>query len=141
MDFILRQLLLAASPLNSCDVFFTEKGKYLIFAYDKQDSDFLHSSQCFVQKRLDQLSPQELKELEALSTAYKKKAIENNQKLTNDIIEEIDQSDTKVHELTHEIDFLRHQNDKYKIIIYTFSLVIILFLITLIIIWKRRTHR
>ena len=140
--FYTQTATLSASPINSCDVFFTEKGKYLIFAYDKENSDFLSSSLCFVQKRVDQLSQEELKELERLSTEYKNEAekavIPDAQELIENFTEEASQPNKNLNELTKEISFLRQQNDRYRIIIYTFSLLIVLFLITLLIVWKRK---
>ncbi|UKB80317.1 hypothetical protein [Chryseobacterium sp. MEBOG07] len=141
-EFYAQSATLFGSPLHSCDVLFTEKGKYLIFAYDEKDTGLLYSSQCFIQKRLDQLSPKELKELESLSAEYKKLAersnASNHNKITDLVVDDFNQSDRKINEQKKEIATLIQQNSRYKIIIYISTFVIIMLLIALIILRKKQ---
>lgn len=129
-----------ASPIRSCDVSFTEKGKFLIFAYFEEDTGFLYSSHCLLQKRLDQLSPEELKELEILSRDNKNRS-ENPEISTGNITELIDDSSTpnrKINELKQEIADISRQNSRYTIIIYVSTFAIAMLLMTLILVWRRK---
>lgn len=92
-EFYKETATLFASPLRSCDVPFTEKGRFLIFAYFEEDTGLLYSSHCLLQKRMDQLSPGELKELETLSRDYKR-VPENSQITTGGLTELIDDPST-----------------------------------------------
>ncbi len=134
---------LFGSPLHSCDVLFTQKGKYLIFAYDEKDTGLLYSDQCFIQKKLDELSPEELKELESLSFEYKKISensdTSDHAELTDLIVDDSNQSDREIREQKREISTLHQQNNRYKIVIYISIFVIIMLLIALIIL--RRKYR
>ncbi|MDR4951635.1 hypothetical protein REB14_05510 [Chryseobacterium sp. ES2] len=134
---------LFGSPLHSCDVLFTQKGKYLIFAYDEKDTGLLYSDQCFIQKKLDELSPEELKELESLSFEYKKISensdTSDHAELTDLIADDSNQSDREIREQKREISTLHQQNNRYKIVIYISIFVIIMLLIALIIL--RRKYR
>ncbi|MDQ1855641.1 hypothetical protein [Chryseobacterium sp. WLY505] len=142
--FYTHNATLFGSPLHSCDVLFTQKGKYLIFAYDEKDTGFLYSDQCFIQKKLDELSPEELKELESLSSQYKKLSensdIFNAPELTDLIVDSSNQSDRKIKEQKREISILHQQNNRYKIIIYISIFVIVMFLIALSFM-RRKTQR
>ncbi len=130
---------LFGSPLHSCDVLFTQKGKYLIFAYDEKDTGFLYSDQCFIQKRLDQLSSKELKELESLSTQYKKLSENSGSSTyTNLIVEYFNPSDRKINEQKLEIATLHQLNNKYRTIIYISVFVVIMLLIALTSIIKQK---
>ena len=143
-EFYQHNATLFGSPLHSCDILFTQKGKYLIFAYAEQDTGLLYSDQCFVQKRLDELLPEELKELESLTSRYKKLSessdSSNHSELTDLIVEDFKQSDRKVNEQKKEISTLTQQNNRYKIIIYISVFVIIMLLISLIFLRKRTRH-
>lgn len=142
--FYARNATLFGSPLHSCDVLFTKKGKYLIFAYDEKVTGLLYSDQCFIQKKLDELSPEELKELESLSSQYKKLSensdTSNDPEFTDLIADDDKQSDREIREQKREISTLHQQNNRYKIIIYISIFVIIMFLITLIFL-RRKTQR
>lgn len=136
-EFYTQNATLFGSPLHSCDVLFTKKGKYLIFAYGEKDTELLYSDHCFVQKKLNELSPAELKELEFLSTEYKKLSessdTSNHAEITDLITDDFNQSDRKINEQKKEISGLNQQNNRYKIIIYIATFVIIILLIALII--------
>ncbi len=142
--FYTHNATLFGSPLHSCDVLFTQKGEYLIFAYDEKDTGFLYSDQCFIQKKLDELSPEELKELESLSSQYKKLSensdTSSNPELTDLIVDDFNHSDRKVNEQKIEISSLNQQNNRYKIIIYISIFVIVMFLITLIFLRRKTRH-
>lgn len=136
---------LFASPIRSCDVPFTEKGKFLIFAYFEEDTGFLYSEHCLLQKRADQLSPEDLKELETLSTKYKN-ATKNSEISANEnpmdvIIEEPAPSNRKINDLKTEISDLDQQNDRYKIIIYVATFAIAMLLITLGLVWRKKNKQ
>lgn len=142
--FYTHNATLFGSPLHSCDVLFTQKGKYLIFAYDEKDTGFLYSDQYFIQKKLDELSPEELKELESLSSQYKKLSeksdTSNHAELTDLIVDDFNQSDRKVSEQKIEISSLNQQNNRYKVIIYIATFVIIMLLLALILLRRRTRH-
>ncbi len=141
--FYTHNATLFGSPLHSCDVLFTQKGRYLIFAYDGKDTGFLYSDQCFIQKKLDELSPEELKELESLSSQYKKLSensdTSNDSELT-DLIVDDKQSDREIREQKREISTLHQQNNRYKIIIYISIFVIVMFLIALSFMRRKTQH-
>lgn len=133
---------LFASPIRSCDFAFTKKGKFLIFAYFEEDTGLLYSEHCLLQKRIDQLSPEELKELETLSTTYKK-IPENSEFSANEqpielIIDDSPVHNRKINELKKEISDISWQNNRYKIIIYVAIFVIVMLLIALILRSKRK---
>ncbi|MEJ5050498.1 hypothetical protein WH221_11700 [Chryseobacterium culicis] len=142
-EFYQQTATLFGSPLHSCDVLFTQKGKYLIFAYEEKDTGFLLSDHCFVQKRLDELSSAELQELESLSSQYKKLSensdTSNNTELTDLIVDDFKQSDREIKEQKKEILTLNQQNNRYKTIIYISTFVIVMLLIALILL-RRRTR-
>ncbi|MDW9379938.1 hypothetical protein [Chryseobacterium sp. JV558] len=143
-EFYQHNATLFGSPLHSCDILFTQKGKYLIFAFAEQDTGLLYSDQCFIQKKLDELSPAELKELEFLSNRYKKLSessdLSNHVELTDLIVEDFNQSDRKVNEQKREISTLTQQNNRYKMIIYISVFVIIMLLIALILLRRKSRH-
>ncbi|MDR4893477.1 MULTISPECIES: hypothetical protein [unclassified Chryseobacterium] len=143
-EFYQQTATLFGSPLHSCNVLFTQKGKYLIFAYEEKDTGLLLSDHCFVQKRLDELSSAELQELESLSSQYKKLSensdTSNHAELTDLIVDGSNQSDRKVNEQKKEISSLNQQNNKYKVIIYIATFVIIMLLIALILLRRRTRH-
>lgn len=136
---------LFASPIRSCDVPFTEKGKFLIFAYFEEDTGFLYSEHCLLQKRADQLSPEDLKELEALSTEYKN-TLRNSEILANEnpmdvIIDEPTPSNRKINDLKTKISDLDQQNDQYKIIIYVATFAIAMLLMTLGLVSRKKNRQ
>lgn len=136
---------LFASPIRSCDVTFTEKGKFLVFAYFEEDTGFLYSEHCLLQKRADQLSPEDLKELEALSTEYKN-TLRNSEISVNEnpmdvIIDEPTPSNRKINDLKTEISDLSQQNDRYKIIIYVATFAIAILLMTLGLVWRKKNKQ
>ncbi|REC43367.1 hypothetical protein [Chryseobacterium pennipullorum] len=130
---------LFGSPLNSCDVLFSEKGKYLIFAYHDQRTGFLYSDHCLVQKKEDQLSPAEFKELESLSNAHKKQTenMSTDNEIVTDLITNDSASEGQIKDLRKEISGLSIQNNRYKIMIYSSVFVMVMLLAALIVLQKK----
>lgn len=90
-------------------------------------------------KRLDQLSSKELKELESLSTQYKKLSENSGSSAyTNLIVEDFNPSDRKINEQKLEIATLHQLNNKYRTIIYISVFVVIMLLIALTSIIKQK---
>ncbi|SIS83326.1 hypothetical protein SAMN05421786_102431 [Chryseobacterium ureilyticum] len=138
-DFYTENATLIGSPLNSCHVQFKEKGKYLIFAYSQKDTDFLYSDHCFVQKKLQEVSPDDLKELQKLSNDHLKQLQDQN--TPTEIVEIIDKD---FHSLTHtnkklrkEISKINDENKKLKVTVYS-AIIILIFLIIILILFKRK---
>ncbi len=132
------------SPFRSCDVLFSEKGKYLIFAYISKDTGFLYSDHCFVQKRLDQVTQEELKELQKLGSDYltqlkaPKKPVTT---VTDDLIDEdIDVSENMIGKHLKELADIRSENKSLKIITFS-SIVVILIFLAIILILRRRVSK
>lgn len=121
------------SELRSCDILFSEKGKYLIFAYISKDTGFLYSEHCLVHKRLDQVTQEELKELQKLSDDYLTQLkAPNTSTITADIIDEdIDVSENMIGKHMKQLSDIRYENKILKIIAVS-SLIILLILIILL---------
>lgn len=113
---------LYGSPLRSCDILFTEKGKYLIFAFCEEDTAFLYSDNCFYTKKLSEISENELKILDNLQEEfYAKQKIQNVKELTPDewddldILVEIPFPSRKINKLKKEISEIKSENKNLKI--------------------------
>lgn len=131
------------SPFRSCDVLFSEKGKYLIFAYISKDTGFLYSDYCLVHKRLDQVTAEELKELQKLSNDYVtqlKAPKMPTTTVTDDLIDEdINVSENMIGKHLKELADIRSENKNLKITAF-FSIIIILILLIITLIFRRRVN-
>ncbi|WP_160136043.1 hypothetical protein [Chryseobacterium sp. c4a] len=132
-DFYNENATLFHSPNNSCDVAFSEKGKYLIFAYIDENNGLLYSSHCFVQKRWDQVTSEELKELQKLSTDYQRALTKPN--TSTEIVEIIDTSfevtNPVIKKLKKELSDLTIENERLKMIVYSLGATLLLLIIIL----------
>ncbi len=52
-DFKSTEITFFGQQFNSCDLIFSEKGKYLIFAYIDPDTTFFYSSNCLATKSIN----------------------------------------------------------------------------------------
>ncbi|REC62831.1 hypothetical protein DRF65_08390 [Chryseobacterium pennae] len=140
-DFYNENATLFHSQLHSCDVLFSEKGKYLIFAYISKDTGYLYSDHCLVQKRLDQVTPEDLKELQILSNDYLtqlKTLKTNTPTVTDDLIDEdINVSENMIGKHLKELSDIRSENKNLKMIAF-FSIIVILIFLIIILILRRR---
>jgi hypothetical protein len=130
------------SQLRSCDILFSEKGKYLIFAYISKDTGFLYSDRCLVQKRLDQVTDEELKELQKLSNDYqaqlKTPNTTNTPTIADDLIDEdFNVSENMIGKHLKELADIRNENKNLKISAF-FSIIVILIFLIMILILRRR---
>ena len=128
------------SPLQSCDVLFNEKGKFLIFAYYETDTGLLYSDQCFIKKKYSDLTNEELQELEKLSLDYKELLkIENAKTNSELIILDEETPSRKINELKKEIKEIENKSSNYKLVIHTL-LFLIVALITFFVIKRKRKN-
>ena len=113
---------LYGSSLRSCDILFTQKGKYLIFAYYDEDTGFLYSDNCFYTKKLNEISENELKVLDNFSQKfYTELKIQNAKELTPEKLENLDifielpTPTRKINKLNKEINEIKSENKNLKI--------------------------
>lgn len=142
-DFYNQNATLFHSPINSCDVAFPEKGKYLIFAYIDENNGLLYSSHCFVQKRWDQLTAEELKELQKLSNEYQiqlKKQDTSTITIAELIEENFETNNQAIKLLKKELSIVNIENERLRIIVYSLIAVIIIFSITILFL-RRKVNR
>ena len=137
---------LYGSPLRSCDILFTKKDKYLVFAYYDDDTGFLYSDNCFYTKNLNQISENELKILDNLSTELNSKLkTQNSKELTNeqlenlDIVVELPTPNRKINKLKKEIAETKLENKTLKFIIGILSSLILI--LGVFMMWKRKNCR
>lgn len=137
---------LLGSPLRSCDILFTQKGKYLIFAYYNEDTGFLYSDNCFYTKRLSEISTGELRILERLSNKFNKELkVLNSNKLTAEELENLDKtvestvSNRETNTLKKEIFEIGLENKNLKTITAVLSFLVLCLLV--FIISKRKNSR
>lgn len=137
---------LYGSSLRSCDILFTKKDKYLIFAYYDDDTGFLYSDNCFYTRNLNQISESELKNLDKLSNEFNSKLkIENSKELTTeqlenlDIVVELPTPNRKINKLKKEISETKLENKTLKFVIGVLSSLILI--LSVFIIWKRKNCR
>ncbi|UHO38873.1 hypothetical protein H5J24_01415 [Chryseobacterium capnotolerans] len=138
-DFYNKNATLFHSPLRSCDILYAEKGKYLIFAHIDQDTGLLYSEHCFVQKRLDQVTQEELKELHKLNNDYLTQLkTPNTPTITADLIDEdINVSENMIGKHMKELSDIRSENKTLKKIAVFFLIVILILLIIVLLLRKR----
>lgn len=129
------------SQLRSCDVLFSEKGKYLIFAYISKDTGFLYSEHCLVHKRLDQVTQEELKELQKLSSDYltqlKAPKIPTTTVAVDLIDEDMNVSENLIGKHLKEISDIHNENKNLKIIAAA-SLITVLILLIIVLLLRKR---
>ena len=120
------------SPQNFCDILFTEKGKYLIFAYYDDDTNFLNSDQCFYTKKLSEISAEELNILDELSIKFNKKSqTERTKKLSNEELENIDilidtpTPNRKTNTLKKNISNIKTENTILKLLLGITTIIIL----------------
>ena len=140
-EYYTKDATIFGSPLHSCDVLFDQSGKFLIFAYYETDTGLLYSNQCFVRKKYSELTKDELKELEKLSSEYKDflKVENSNSNKGEILILDEKTPNRKINELKKEIQQKENKNSNYKLIIYGLTFLIIL-LITLFTIKMKRKN-
>lgn len=129
------------SQLQSCDVLFSEKGKYLVFAYIRKDTGFLYSDHCLVQKRLDQVTPQELKELQQLSHDYLTELkTPRPTTVTVDLIDEdINVTENMIGRHLKELSDIRSENKSLKMTAF-FSIIVVLIFLMIILLLRRKVN-
>ncbi|TXF78976.1 hypothetical protein [Chryseobacterium sp.] len=136
---------LFGSPLRSCDILFTEKGKYLIFAYYDEDTGFLYSDNCFYTKKLKEITPAELIFVDKLSNNFKEEArIQNLKNLSadysEDIIMDLTTPSRRINKLKKEISEIEDERRNLKIIAGILVTLTILSVSVLIISWRKRKN-
>ncbi len=137
---------LYGSPLRSCDILFSEKGKYLVFAYYDEDTGFLYSDNCFYTKKLTEISDNEIKTLDNLSRKfYAELKIQNSKELTAEELENLDIllepviPTRKINKLKKEIVAIETENKNLKIALWILSFLTLL--LGIFVIWKRKNCR
>lgn len=137
---------LFGSPLRSCDILFTEKGQYLVFAYYDEDTGFLYSDNCFYTKKLTEISETELKALDDLSkNLYAELKIQNEKELKAEELEIIEIDDEpmvptrRINTLNREIYDIKSENKTLKITIGILSFLTLV--LGLYIVIKRKNCR
>ena len=135
---------LYGSPLRSCDILFTQKGKYLIFAYYDEDTGFLYSDNCWYTKKVNEISENELKNLDNFSKKfYAELKSQNAKDLTPEELENLDiliepQMPTrKINKLNKEIHQIKTENKNLKI---AFGILSFLCLILAIFVVRKRKN-
>lgn len=141
-EFYTKDATIFGSPIHSCDVLFTKKGKFLIFAYYETDTGLLYSDQCFVQKEFDLLTKTELAELEDLSSEFKQKIQTENSKKSEPELIILDQNmpNREINNLKKDLLNEKANNSILKWGIYILSFVIFLLIAFLIKKKNRRKH-
>lgn len=123
-EFYQNDATIFGSPQNSCDILFTEKGKYLIFAYYDDDTGFLYSDQCFYTKKLSEISAEELNTLENLSKTFNKNIKKeitkksSSEELENiDILVDTPTPNRKINSLKKDTSKIRSENTTMKLLL------------------------
>lgn len=137
---------LYGSPLRSCDILFTQKDKYLVFAYYDDDTGFLYSDNCLYTKKLNEISENELKILNNLSEKfYAELKNQNTKELTPEQLENLDIlveepiPTRKINQLNKEINEIKSENKNLKIAIGILSFLCLI--LGVLIIRKRKNCR
>lgn len=130
-EFYKDQATIFASQLRSCDYIFDKKGKYLIFANYEPDTGFLHSSQCFYIKPFKDVSKDEWKLLNKLSSNVKNSELKKVDEENIDIIADdlFNQPNRKIMNFQLENERLNKSNIRYIVftVISTSLMMLILF--------------
>lgn len=140
-DFYNENATLFHSPIMSCHTLFSEKGKYLVFAYVDKGTGLLYSEHCLVQKRLEDVTPQELKEVQELSHDYQTQL--KTQDTPGEIVEIIDEDPEEInktiHNLTRDISKINKENKRLTVIAVS-SVTIVLILLVIILLLRKKIN-
>ncbi|SDJ56799.1 hypothetical protein [Chryseobacterium jejuense] len=140
-DFYNETATLFHSPLMSCHILFAEKGKYLVFAYIDKGTGLLYSEHCLLQKRWEDLTQQELKELQKLSNDYQLqlKAQDTPVKIVEILDDDPETAKNIIKKLDKEISNINKENK--RIMIITTSSIIIIFILLIVVLVLRKKIR
>ncbi|MDM1554429.1 hypothetical protein PYS58_12630 [Chryseobacterium indologenes] len=139
-DFYNETATLFHSPLMSCHILFAEKGKYLVFAYIDKGTGLLYSEHCLLQKRFEDLSEQELKELQKLSNDYQVqlKTQDTPVKIVEILDEDPETAKNIIKKPDKDVSNTEKENKRLTVIVVS-SAIIILILLIIIVLMRKKT--
>lgn len=132
-DFKSTEVTFFGQQLNSCDLMFRTKGKYLIFAYIEPDTTFFYSSHCLATKMLSQVTASDYQLLEDLQKEYVK---EMNAEIPEDYVFSNDfrTPDKIINDLKFQNKQALAENKNLKI--YLILLAVLLFISLIVLVLK-----
>lgn len=135
-DFRSREITFFGQQFNSCDVIFTEQGKYLIFAYVEPDTTFFYSSLCLATQETSKLSERDFELLERLKRDFSERIL--NQDLSEESFTDFKSADKIINELKFKNKQLSDNLDKDRIYLTAVSILFLLTVIIAVLVYRRR---
>lgn len=135
-NFRSKEITFFGQQFNSCDIIFSEKGKYLIFAYIDPDTTFFYSSNCLATKSIKYLTDNDYKKLENLAIDYKKNILNNNEEQEFSL--EVRTPDKIINELKFENKQLNETNQRQKKYFIIIGIALTLIALSILIYKKKK---
>lgn len=138
-NFRSKEATMFGQQFNSCDFIFSEKGKYLIFAYIDPDTSFFYSEHCLYTKPISEVTENELQLLDKMSIKFQKKmSIDENKSPEFSLT--LRTPDKIINDQKLEIKQLSGHNQKLKKILIALSIFASVLLILVIILVRKKNQ-